>query len=229
MEEGKAFELNLLVLVEIRAKKGFKSEVAIQYTDKDKNVKGGKKVKVEYDWKPPDIAVENKKKEEEEFTLDTSKVWQQKNQGSKKVAEGNSGKLQPSFCETKNWTQEMRDYFKRAWAADREKEKNDLMEGIVEDVIVVGWNTDVVRLMVINESKQHMLCLIENIHDHRKLYCSFVYALNSGTERRDLWNELQIAKVCTNGIPWILMGDFNVTLSLSEHKKKLELWQMINS
>ncbi|GJY93450.1 AP2-like ethylene-responsive transcription factor [Tanacetum coccineum] len=37
------------VLVEIEAKKGFKNEVVIQYRDKEKNVKGTKKVKVEYD------------------------------------------------------------------------------------------------------------------------------------------------------------------------------------
>ncbi|GJW78224.1 RNA-directed DNA polymerase, eukaryota, reverse transcriptase zinc-binding domain protein [Tanacetum coccineum] len=122
----------------------------------------------------------------------------------------------------------MKDCFKRAWSADREKERNeelDRMEGIVEDVlddesvrnITANEIRGSFRLMVLNEYKQHLLCRIENIHDHRKMYCSFVYALNSGIERRIPWDELQIAKTCINGSPWILMGDFNVTLSLSEH------------
>ncbi|GJR95968.1 RNA-directed DNA polymerase, eukaryota, reverse transcriptase zinc-binding domain protein [Tanacetum coccineum] len=62
-----------------------------------------------------------------------------------------------------------------------------------------------------------MLCLIESIHNHKKIYCSFVYASNFGMERRGLWKELLMAKICTSGNPWVLMGDFNVTLNVSKH------------
>ncbi|GJT23295.1 hypothetical protein Tco_0893232 [Tanacetum coccineum] len=47
-------------------------------------------------------------------------------------------KLQPSSEEIKNRSQEVIKYFKRAWDTDREKEKNDILdglEGIVEDVL----------------------------------------------------------------------------------------------
>ncbi|GKD75759.1 RNA-directed DNA polymerase, eukaryota, reverse transcriptase zinc-binding domain protein [Tanacetum coccineum] len=47
-------------------------------------------------------------------------------------------KLQPGLDEMKKWTDEMRNYFKRAWEVDREKERNEMlddMEGIVEDVL----------------------------------------------------------------------------------------------
>nr|GEX17601.1 hypothetical protein [Tanacetum cinerariifolium] len=224
------------VLVEIEAKKGFKNEVVIQYRDKEKNVKGTKKTRTEEEIQEA-IVDENKKKDEEVFSL-------QKNLGGMKAAEEDKGET--SYDKSKNFEEEFPRLIIRrirAWAADREKENNDMldrMEGIVEDVlddesaavrnitvsnirccdsgcrIVVGWNSDVIRLMVLNESKQHMLCLIESVHDNRKLYCSFVYASNSRIERRILWDELQIAKACTIGRPWILMGDFNVTLSLSE-------------
>ncbi|GKA63436.1 probable L-cysteine desulfhydrase, chloroplastic [Tanacetum coccineum] len=46
-------------------------------------------------------------------------------------------KLQPSLSVTKNWSQEMMNYFRRSWEADREKERNerlDDMEDFVEDV-----------------------------------------------------------------------------------------------
>ncbi|GJS30413.1 RNA-directed DNA polymerase, eukaryota, reverse transcriptase zinc-binding domain protein [Tanacetum coccineum] len=41
------------VLVEIEAIKGLKDEIELQYRDKNQVVKRTKKVKVEYDWKPP--------------------------------------------------------------------------------------------------------------------------------------------------------------------------------
>ncbi|GKB79639.1 RNA-directed DNA polymerase, eukaryota, reverse transcriptase zinc-binding domain protein, partial [Tanacetum coccineum] len=105
-------------------------------------------------------------------------------------------KVQPSSSEIKNWSQEM-------------------INGGCR--IVIRWNPDVVNLVVINTSRQHMLCLIESIHNHKKIYCSFVYASNFGMERRGLWKELLMAKICTSGNPWVLMGDFNVTLNVSEH------------
>ncbi|PWA45745.1 RNA-directed DNA polymerase, eukaryota, Reverse transcriptase zinc-binding domain protein [Artemisia annua] len=40
-----------------------------------------------------------------------------------------------------------------------------------------------------------------------------VYAANSGIERRTLWKELQAEK----STPWILLGDFSVTLKVEEH------------
>ncbi|GJU97300.1 RNA-directed DNA polymerase, eukaryota, reverse transcriptase zinc-binding domain protein [Tanacetum coccineum] len=247
------------VLVEIEAKKGFKSEVVIQYRDKDKN-----RTKTDEEI-TEDIAVDIKNKVDEEFTLvqnrhkrparnvnhvqernnrymntnfrhehDRSKVWQKKNQRSRKGYEGNSGefgydknkKFKEEFPRLNNQKKQdeknknpMNDMNKFSVLGglrdDNQQELNMLKDKILVDKhLNLKWNTDVVRLMVINESKQHMLCLIKNIHDHRKLFCSFVYALNSRTKRRDIWNELQIAKACTNVIPWILIGDFNVTFSL---------------
>ncbi|GJZ89850.1 RNA-directed DNA polymerase, eukaryota, reverse transcriptase zinc-binding domain protein [Tanacetum coccineum] len=62
-----------------------------------------------------------------------------------------------------------------------------------------------------------MLCLIENRQNHEKIYCSSIYAANTGMERRILWKDLQVAKCITNVHAWVLIGDFNVTLKLEEH------------
>ncbi|GJY26444.1 RNA-directed DNA polymerase, eukaryota, reverse transcriptase zinc-binding domain protein, partial [Tanacetum coccineum] len=111
----------------------------------------------------------------------------------------------------------------RSWEADREKERNerlDEMEGFVEDVLEEeGITTDnlvVDELKGASSSLQMILCLIENKQNHEK-FCSFIYAANTGMERRILWKDLQLAKCLTNGTPWIIMGDFNVTLKLEEH------------
>nr|GEX58827.1 RNA-directed DNA polymerase, eukaryota, reverse transcriptase zinc-binding domain protein [Tanacetum cinerariifolium] len=50
-----------------------------------------------------------------------------------------------------------------------------------------------------------------------KLYCSFIYAANHGKERQSLWVDLGRQKSVTNKHPWVLMGDFNVTLSPNKH------------
>nr|GEW22281.1 hypothetical protein [Tanacetum cinerariifolium] len=38
-----------------------------------------------------------------------------------------------------------------------------------------------------------------------------------GMERRKLWKDLETQKIISSGIPWVILGDFNVTLKVSEH------------
>nr|GEX01225.1 hypothetical protein [Tanacetum cinerariifolium] len=83
--------------------------------------------------------------------------------------------------------------------------------------ILMGWNSSVVNVMIIHMSKQSVFCLIVSINGRFKVFCSFVYASNAGRERRTLWKDLDIQKRFTNVDPWILMGDFIVTLKIEEH------------
>ncbi|GKB86639.1 auxin efflux carrier [Tanacetum coccineum] len=46
---------------------------------------------------------------------------------------------------------------------------------------------------------------------------SFVYAANTGLERKILWRDLKAAKTIINDHPWMLAGHFNVTLKVEEH------------
>nr|GEU49747.1 hypothetical protein [Tanacetum cinerariifolium] len=82
--------------------------------------------------------------------------------------------------------------------------------------IVVGWNADEVDVMVV-QSCQTILCLVEVIQTKIKLFVSFVYASNSCIDRRELWNELSMHKSIVDNKAWALMGDFNVTLKPEEH------------
>ncbi|GJV82670.1 RNA-directed DNA polymerase, eukaryota, reverse transcriptase zinc-binding domain protein [Tanacetum coccineum] len=47
--------------------------------------------------------------------------------------------------------------------------------------------------------------------------CTVIYVSNSRMERRKLWKDLEIQKIITGGIPWVILGDFNATLKVSEH------------
>nr|GEV56184.1 hypothetical protein [Tanacetum cinerariifolium] len=141
-------------------------------------------------------------------------------------------KLQPNCEETKNWTYNMITYFKYQWEAMERKEKEGSDEEYVfknEDQATqsfmayeilgngCGWNSEEVDVMVVQSCSQTILCLVEIIHTKVKLFVSFVYASNSGVERRELWNELSMHKSIVNNKAWVIMGDFNVTLKHEEH------------
>ncbi|GJY34774.1 RNA-directed DNA polymerase, eukaryota, reverse transcriptase zinc-binding domain protein [Tanacetum coccineum] len=71
--------------------------------------------------------------------------------------------------------------------------------------------------MVLNYSKQIVLCQIEVLNSNIRCFCSFVYATNIRTERKNLWRDLKAAKIIINDSPCMLVGDFNVTLKVVKH------------
>ncbi|GKA67747.1 RNA-directed DNA polymerase, eukaryota, reverse transcriptase zinc-binding domain protein [Tanacetum coccineum] len=148
-------------------------------------------------------------------------------------------KLQPSVNETKDWDYDMINYFKYSWEAMEKNENelsddedvNDSMNQAVNHIIadevlgnvegefhkiVVGWDPSLMNVMVTHSCKQTMLCLIESVDRKVKFYCSFVYASNSGIERRELWSTLLQHKAIVDSHSWTLMGDFNVILKPEE-------------
>ncbi|GJZ09215.1 glutathione S-transferase-like protein [Tanacetum coccineum] len=118
-------------------------------------------------------------------------------------------KLQPNIQETKDCTKDMIHYFKEKWEDDRQKEKSSSEENL-EDVmknadqtdlncqngcrILIGWDKDLVNVMVLHCSKQAVLCQIEVLNSNIKCFCSFVYAANTGLERKILWRDLKAVK-----------------------------------
>nr|GEY48812.1 hypothetical protein [Tanacetum cinerariifolium] len=74
-----------------------------------------------------------------------------------------------------------------------------------------------VKVMVIHVATQSILCLVETIPDRIKFYISIVYASNNGIERRELWSCLQMNMGSVGKHPWVVIGDFNVTLNPAEH------------
>ncbi|GKA58052.1 reverse transcriptase domain-containing protein [Tanacetum coccineum] len=86
-----------------------------------------------------------------------------------------------------------------------------------ECMIGVGWNEDNVNVMIIHPSQQSILYLIKVKESKSKFYCCFVYAANSGKDRRSLWKELVQYKKFIDDKPWVLLGDWNVSLYLEDH------------
>ncbi|GJW91789.1 RNA-directed DNA polymerase, eukaryota, reverse transcriptase zinc-binding domain protein [Tanacetum coccineum] len=83
--------------------------------------------------------------------------------------------------------------------------------------IMVGWNDDVISIGVVHIARQSVLVKVETRDGKLSMYGSFIYASNSGLERKDLWKDLEIYKRTVGHEPWFLSEDLNVTLTHKEH------------
>ncbi|GJR51142.1 RNA-directed DNA polymerase, eukaryota, reverse transcriptase zinc-binding domain protein [Tanacetum coccineum] len=84
-------------------------------------------------------------------------------------------------------------------------------------IIMVGWNANKIQAWLISQSGQYILLLVKTIDKQSKFSCIVIYASNSGIERRNLWSDLEMQKIVTCGIPWVILGNYNVTLKVSKH------------
>ncbi|GJT05595.1 putative RNA-directed DNA polymerase, eukaryota, reverse transcriptase zinc-binding domain protein [Tanacetum coccineum] len=82
--------------------------------------------------------------------------------------------------------------------------------------IIVGWNLEVVDVLVVNITSQVMHVKITHKETKREIFCSFVYAANLPIERHKLWSDLDIHKNVVQRKAWVLLGDFNVALNLED-------------
>ncbi|XP_021993289.1 uncharacterized protein LOC110890031 [Helianthus annuus] len=82
--------------------------------------------------------------------------------------------------------------------------------------IMVGWDADVVDVMVLSQSDQVMHTQIIFKMDRKTVFCSFIYADNHYKNRRKLWDDLCSHHAFMKNNPWVIMGDFNSSLYLED-------------
>ncbi|GJU85620.1 sodium/hydrogen exchanger 6, partial [Tanacetum coccineum] len=83
--------------------------------------------------------------------------------------------------------------------------------------IILGWNDDLVDVMIIAQTNQVMHVQVNTRADHKTLFCSFVYADNYYIDRRVLWSNLVGHAGLMKNRPWVLLGDFNAAFNLEDH------------
>ncbi|GKA68338.1 reverse transcriptase domain, reverse transcriptase zinc-binding domain protein, partial [Tanacetum coccineum] len=159
----------------------------------------------------------NKLKEMEDLSMDTEDVLENNTSIAKRVNEAEMEDFNIGMWNIRSMNQ----LKKQKAVIDFIKNEKISVCGIVEthikaaklskvaDIAFGGWD------WVSNSIHSCKGCRI--IIGWDKIFCCYVYASNSGVERRILWNELRNIKAITSGCPWLLMGDFNVTLNLEEH------------
>ncbi|GKD36617.1 RNA-directed DNA polymerase, eukaryota, reverse transcriptase zinc-binding domain protein [Tanacetum coccineum] len=97
---------------------------------------------------------------------------------------------------------------------------SNVVQSLTSCRIIVGWDAQAVKVMVIQAVKQSVLCLVKTSPDQIKFYLSIVYASNNENERMELWNCLEMKKRIAENHHWVVMGDFNVTLKPEEHSNR---------
>ncbi|GKD44688.1 RNA-directed DNA polymerase, eukaryota, reverse transcriptase zinc-binding domain protein [Tanacetum coccineum] len=85
--------------------------------------------------------------------------------------------------------------------------------------IIVRWNPLVMNIMLVYMCDQAMLYMVENISMKTKFYSCFTDVANKGKDKKNLWKTLKVYNHLVNGKPWILMGDWNVSLNVTDHSK----------
>ncbi|GKE35117.1 RNA-directed DNA polymerase, eukaryota, reverse transcriptase zinc-binding domain protein [Tanacetum coccineum] len=83
--------------------------------------------------------------------------------------------------------------------------------------IILGWNDDLVDVMIMAQTNQVMHVQMNTRADHKTLFCSFVYVDDYYIDRHVLWTNLVGHTRLMRNRPWVLLGDFNHALNLEDH------------
>jgi hypothetical protein len=82
--------------------------------------------------------------------------------------------------------------------------------------IILGWDADILDVVVLCQMDQVMNVQLIFKLTKKVLLCSIVYAANNYISRRVLWNDLGKFMAVVRSDPWVILGDFNCTLSLED-------------
>ncbi|GJZ00683.1 RNA-directed DNA polymerase, eukaryota, reverse transcriptase zinc-binding domain protein [Tanacetum coccineum] len=206
------------VLIEIEANKDLQEVIKIEYIGENKDVKGTKrKENVGEGNKNGDIIRNMEKGESSKSGSQNQRSASPKTQNKEQNVNKNkfsvldeeninksnemrilkdrkvvdqflNKRMQPTCKEASYLTKDMVKYFHNQWEINRLKENEDQGEN-VEDVYE-------------NEGGIAQAMTADNV---------------IGTERKELWKDIMRTKSITAGWPWMMVGDFNVTLKVDEH------------
>lgn len=85
-------------------------------------------------------------------------------------------------------------------------------------------SSDRVVVTLLHMSAQMITCAVQIPETGEQFICSAVYAFNTAAERTHLWREIRETKAVYAhlNMPWTLIGDYNATISSSEHSRSLD-------
>ncbi|GJX75383.1 hypothetical protein Tco_0313978 [Tanacetum coccineum] len=78
--------------------------------------------------------------------------------------------------------------------------------------IIVGWDPNSIRVMVLEHTSQVLHCFVEPVNGDANFFCSFVYVAIHTIDRRSLWKALHKHKLAVKDRLWVILGDFNACL-----------------
>ncbi|KAL0354347.1 UNVERIFIED_CONTAM: hypothetical protein Sangu_1016000 [Sesamum angustifolium] len=82
--------------------------------------------------------------------------------------------------------------------------------------IWIAWNDELIDVDILNVDSQFVHCRV-HVHElHETILITVVYGANDVSARRELWQGLIDLAVTVGSEPWLVGGDFNAVLDLSE-------------
>ncbi|KAJ6711205.1 hypothetical protein OIU79_007620 [Salix purpurea] len=84
--------------------------------------------------------------------------------------------------------------------------------------IMLGWNTKLIEVNILSSGGQWITCDTANIAGGQKLRVTFVYGSSTPTDRQELWYYLQYQNSINGSQPWLVSGDFNAIMRVSDRQ-----------
>ncbi|KAK4381002.1 hypothetical protein Sango_3010800 [Sesamum angolense] len=82
--------------------------------------------------------------------------------------------------------------------------------------IWIAWNDEFIDVDILNVDSQYVHCRVHFHELHEIILITVVYGANDVSTRRDLWQGLIDLAVTVGSEPWMVGGDFNAVLDMSE-------------
>ncbi|KAK4381487.1 hypothetical protein Sango_2963400 [Sesamum angolense] len=82
--------------------------------------------------------------------------------------------------------------------------------------IWIAWNDELIEVDILNVGSQFMHCRVLVHEVHETILITVVYGANEVSTRRELWQGLIDLAVTIGNEPWLVGGDFNAVLDMSE-------------
>ncbi|KAL0292173.1 UNVERIFIED_CONTAM: hypothetical protein Sradi_7000100 [Sesamum radiatum] len=82
--------------------------------------------------------------------------------------------------------------------------------------IWIAWNDEFIDVDILNADSQFVHCRV-HVHElHETVLLTVVYGANELSARRELWQGLIDLAITVGNEPWLVGGDFNAVLDMSE-------------
>ncbi|KAL0293769.1 UNVERIFIED_CONTAM: Retrovirus-related Pol polyprotein from type-2 retrotransposable element R2DM [Sesamum angustifolium] len=82
--------------------------------------------------------------------------------------------------------------------------------------IWIAWNDELIDVDILNVGSQFVHCRVLVHELHETILITVVYGANDVSTRRELWQGLIDLAVTIGNVPWLVGGDFNAVLDMSE-------------
>ncbi|XP_031268941.1 uncharacterized protein LOC116127437 [Pistacia vera] len=83
--------------------------------------------------------------------------------------------------------------------------------------IGIGWNPAIYNVCVLEMTDQAIHCIVRILSVGEDFRYSFIYAANDYIARKELWRNLCHLNKGIASQPWLILGDFNITLNPNEN------------